>query len=74
MNITGKTIAQVTKMRKPEYDDTGWLKIDFTDGTHCVIWAGYGGWTGGSEDEYPTCIGVTDDVEGLVPVCKEVGA
>jgi hypothetical protein len=67
MNITGKTIAQVTEMKKPEYDDTGWLKLDFTDGTHCVIWAGYDSYTGDSEDEYPTCIGITDDVDGLIP-------
>ena len=61
-------------MRKPEYDDTGWLKLDFTDGTHCVIGAGYGSYTGESEDEYPTCIWFTDDAEGLVPVDKGVGA
>jgi len=51
MDITGKTITKVTEMKKPEYDDTGWLKIDFTDGTHCVIYAGYFGYTGKSEDE-----------------------
>jgi len=67
MNITGKTIARVTEMQKQGYDDTGWLKLDFTDGTHCVIWAGYGCYTGESEDEYPTRIGISDDDEGLVP-------
>ena len=71
MNITGKTIAKVTEMKKPEYDDTGWIKLDFTDGTHCVIWAGYGGYTGDSEDEYPTCIGITDDADGLIPSAND---
>lgn len=66
MNIIGKTIAKITEMKKPQYDDTGWLKMDFTDGTHCIIWAGYGSWTSHSEDEYPTCIGITDHVDGLV--------
>jgi len=71
MNIIGKTIANVTEMKKPEYDDTGWLKLDFTDGTHCVIWASYCGYTGDSEDEYPTCIGISNDMEGqLIPNIK----
>lgn len=68
MNIIGKTIAKITKMKKPQYDDTGWLKMDFTDGTHCIIWAGYDGWTLKSEDEYPTRIGIADHVDGLVPL------
>jgi hypothetical protein len=66
-SIIGKTISKVTRMKKPEYDDTGWLKLDFTDGTCCVIWSSYGGYTGSSEDEYPTCIGISDDVAELVP-------
>lgn len=67
MDITGKTIAKVTEMKKPEYDDTGWLKLDFMDGTYCVIVAELGEHTGKSEDEYPTRIKISDNVEELVP-------
>ena len=67
MNIIGKTITSVTEMKMPEFDDTGWLKLDFSDGTYCVICAGYGSYTGNSEDEYPTRIGISDSAEGLLP-------
>ncbi len=67
MNITGKTIAKATKMKLPQYDDTGWLKLEFTDGTSCVIVAGYGEWTSESEDEYPTRIHIAENIENLVP-------
>lgn len=65
MNIVGKTIERVTKIRKPEYDDPGWLKLNFTDGTHCTINAGIGSFTGFSEDEYPTFIEISNDTKGL---------
>ena len=65
MNIIGKTIEKVTKIRKPEYDDPGWLKLNFTDGTHCIINAGIGSFTGFSKDEYPTFIEITNDTKGL---------
>ena len=72
MNITGKTIAKVTKMKKPEFDDAGWIKLDFTDGTICIIMAGYHeNYTGSSECEYPTWIEITEDEEGLVPATTE---
>lgn len=67
-DLQGKTIAKATQMKKPTYDDDGWLKLEFTDGTSCVIWAGYGGYTGESEDEYPTTIGVIESDDGLEPV------
>ncbi len=67
-SIIGKTISKATRMKKPEYDDTGWLKLDFTDGTCCVIVSYYGGYTGLSEDEYPTYIGFRDESDDLVPV------
>lgn len=70
MNLTGKTISAATRMKKPEYDDEGWLRLDFTDGTHCVIVAWYGGYTGESEDEYPTSITIADNIEGLVPATE----
>ena len=67
MNIDGKTVAKVARMKKPEYDDSGWLKLEFTDGTFCVIVACYGDFTGDSEGEYPTTIGISDSDEGLIP-------
>lgn len=66
--IEGKTIAKVMKMENPDYDDEGWLKLEFTDGTFCVIQAGYGGNTGCSMGEYPTDIRITTDDETLVPI------
>jgi len=71
MNIIGKTIEKVTKIRKPEYDDPGWLKLNFTDGTHCIINAGIGSFTGFLEDEYPTFIESTNDTKGLRSVDNE---
>lgn len=67
MNIIGKTISVITKMKQPGYDDTGWLKLDFTDGTHCIICGDYGGYTGESVDEYPTRIWIQENVDGLIP-------
>ena len=45
------------------YDDSGYLRLDFTDGTYCYIVAGYGGYTGGSLDEYPTNIRIETVIE-----------
>lgn len=67
-DLQGKTIAKATQMKKPKYDDDGWLKLEFTDGTSCVILAGYGGYTGESEDEYPIGIDVIESDDGLEPV------
>ena len=67
MHLIGKTISALTRMKKPEFDDCGWLKLDFTDGTSCVISAGSGAWTGDSEEEYPTSIEISEYIEGLIP-------
>jgi len=66
-----KTIRSAIIMKRPDYDDVGYLCLYFTDGTKCLVTAGYGGYTGKSEDEYPTNIGVSDRegcFERLVPV------
>lgn len=55
-------------MKKPEFDDDGWIKLDFTDGTSCQIVAYYGEYTAKSDGEYPTGICVEKVEEGLVPV------
>ena len=69
-DIIGKTIISVTEMKKPQFDDEGWLRLEFADGTACAIVASYGGYTGNSEDEYPTLIGITGQLDGLVPVAN----
>lgn len=67
-DIEGKTIQSAVQCKRPTNDDDGWLVLRFTDGTACTIVAYYGGYTGGSEDEYPTGIGINDNVDGLIPV------
>ncbi|TWU59516.1 hypothetical protein V7x_55940 [Crateriforma conspicua] len=67
-DVVGKTIQSATQMKRPETDDDGWLLLEFTDGTRCMVVAYYGGYTGDSEDEYPTGICISEKVEGFVPV------
>lgn len=70
-NLVGKTITSATQMKHPNYDDNGWLLLKFSDGTECLITASYSGYTGYSEDEYPTRIGLSDttlETIDLVPV------
>lgn len=67
-DIAGKTIKSATHVKRPTNDDEGWLLLEFTDGSKCVVYSWYGGYTGDSEDEYPTKIGITDKTDGFVPV------
>lgn len=72
--LVGKTILSTTVMKRAGRDDAGWLKLEFADGTSCVIVASYGLHTGDSEDEYPTRIYITDDtnyIAGLIPAYVE---
>lgn len=65
--LEGKTILAVRKKTKRGYDDTGYLEIQFTDGTSCIIVSGFDAdWTGLSEGEYATTIGVAETVDDLV--------
>ena len=70
-DIEGKTIRSATHVKRPATDDEGWLLLEFTDGTQCVVFSWYGGFTGNSEDEYPTGIGISGNVDGYVPVVAE---
>lgn len=70
-DLVGKTITASTVMKRANFDDEGWLKLEFTDGTVCVIVSSYGGYTGDSEDEYPTFISVSGDLPGLVPIAPQ---
>jgi hypothetical protein len=67
-NLIGKIISNVENMHKPGYDDSGWLRLTFTDGTSCIIESSYGTYTGKSIDEYPSTLFILDDVENLVPI------
>lgn len=68
-NIIGKTIAKVQKMKKPPYDDTGWLELTMTDGTVFTVVARYGSYTAQSEREHPTRISLYEGInEELIPI------
>ena len=69
-DIVGKTIQAATHVKRPTNDDEGWLLLEFTDGSKCVVYSFYGGYTGESEDEYPTGISITDNTDGFVPVAE----
>jgi hypothetical protein len=56
--IIGKTIRDSYRCGNTATDDKGWLVLEFTDGTRVCVAASYGGYTGGSIDEYPTCISI----------------
>ena len=61
-SLTGKTIKSVNRMQLTGYDDEGFLKLTFTDDTFCVVEGGYSGdYTGDSEDEYQTLIGLAGE-------------
>ena len=70
-DLVGKTITSTTHMRYKDLDDIGFLKLTFSDGTHCIIESSYGGYTENSRGEYPTNISILDDPEDeseLVPL------
>ena len=69
-NLIGKTIENVSHKKLKGYDDEGYLEIKFTDGTIATVVSFYGGHTGKSEDEYPTCIYVTDQLDNLEDVVE----
>lgn len=58
--IIGKTISKVVKMKAIGHDDSGWLKLEFTDSSSVLIEARYGCYSGNSLGEYPTRIAITD--------------
>lgn len=70
-DLIGKTITKATLMKRPDFDDKGWLKLEFSDKSDCIIVSTYGSYTAGSEDEYPSYILIIDKYENeLVPVTK----
>lgn len=69
-DLIGKTIENVSHKKLKGYDDEGYLELKFTDGTTATVVASYGGFTGKSEDEYPTYIYVTDEIDNLEDVVE----
>ncbi len=68
-DIEGKTIKSAKQMKLRMGDDTGWLLLQFTDGTECAIEAYYSDeYTGDSDAEYPTRIRIDSRVDHLIPV------
>jgi hypothetical protein len=69
-DFEGKKIVKIEKMKFKKFDDTGFLKFVFDDGTHFIIYSWFGGYTGKSFDEYPTRIGVVqeDKYDELTPI------
>ena len=68
-NLVGKTIIKVTKMKRPDFDDEGWLKLEFSDKSECTLVSTYNNFTGGSEGEYPCNIFIVDKYEDkLIPI------
>lgn len=63
--MIGKTITSVDFMTLKGFDDEGFLRLKFSDGTSCIILGGYKSYTGDSADEYPTYIEVLPSMKGL---------
>lgn len=64
-DLVGKTIKAVQQLKLKEYDDKGFLLMEFTDGEKALIGGGYRGYTGESEDEYQTVVWITGEDDGL---------
>jgi len=67
-DLVGKTIVSAQLMKNPKYDDEAWVRLGFSDGSHCFVVSSYGIYSGGSEDEYPAYIFLEEDVQGLVEI------
>ena len=75
-DLIGKTITNATQQKLSDHDDSGFLELQFSDGTTALIVAMYGGYTGNSEDEYPTGLYIINDLpyvpysetEALIPI------
>jgi hypothetical protein len=71
-DIEGKTIKSATQSKLRMGDDTGWLVLEFTDGTQCAIEAYYSAeYTGDSDGEHPTRIRIDARVDHLIPVNED---
>ena len=71
-DLVGKTISRATHMKFVGYDDEPVLKLEFTDGTSCFIIGGYGGYTGGSEDEYWQFVSIRRELDPNMEPLEEI--
>ncbi len=69
--LIGKTITKASVKKLQKYDDEGFLQIAFSDGTEATIVASYGEYTGRSDGEYPTYVGITTAYSGELVDCAE---
>jgi hypothetical protein len=60
-DLIGKTIIGADYYGYKGYNDIPFIKLTFSDETIAIIRASYGGYNGGSVDEYPSYIDVCDD-------------
>ncbi len=72
-DLIGKKITDAKIQRLSNHDDFGYLKLNFSDGSECVIMASYDFYTGNSLGEYPTAMSIVEkftneDGETLVDV------
>jgi hypothetical protein len=62
MNIIGKTIISADIMQLEGFDDQGFLRLAFSDGSAYIVESSYNcDYTGKSEGEYGTTISVTEE-------------
>ena len=40
-DIVGKTIQAATHVKRPTNDNDGWLLLEFTDGSRCIVYSWY---------------------------------
>jgi hypothetical protein len=72
--LVGKTIKSATFLKLKGYDDEPYLALEFTDGTTATISASYGGYSGASEDEYPSFVSVREGLpapENVEPASRD---
>lgn len=71
-DLIGKTIVSVQQKKLKGYDDDGFLELKFSDETKVIIVARYGGYTGQSEDEYPTGIFITEQYDSKLEKLEDI--
>ncbi len=64
-DLLGKTIEKIEKSQYKKFDDE-FVKLIFTDGTICYLFGGFGDYSGESLDEYPTYVGMSEDLKGVI--------
>lgn len=64
--LIGKTIINVELLKNRNTDDSGFVKLTFSDGDTAIVAGGYGRYTGDSNDEFPTKISLLGRDDFLV--------